>query len=449
MRFLKKHTWILYAFFAIVLFPQSLTVQSKLDGRMIISGIAVDKEGSHYVVTAQCISINSGAKADGESAGMDFFTVNAPTVRDGILEIATRSGKEPGLAHLNYLVLGSSLFDEEMTGVIDFVLRDPHLDSAILVLVAENAEAEIKQTKEMELSTAISLRKTFVDKQEASNGVLIVANEFISNKYNPSKSAAVSFLEIERENEPSNIAGSEKVGGSEETGDSGSSNSSSGNSSSSSSDSTSSNGSSNTTGTSSSSDGSGSQELKKQGRLKYLSPIALFSDGLYRGKLNTEKDIMGFNFANIHSKSVIYGFTDIEDKQLGKAKITLHSKEKSSKIRCKLKNGVPTLFVDIKLSKNALLEIISEKQEEQNLFKTQKSYLSKEVRKQISDQIRDCVISAFNTSKQMGVDLFNSCNTFEEYNFKKYKEYFKTHTFEQYLNELQIEVDVKVSNFTG
>ena len=138
MRFFKKHIWLLVAFFAIVLFPQSLSLQSKLDGRIIITGLAIDKAENGFLVTAQTISPSSGSTINGGQAEISFFSAQSTTIHEGIKKIAAETGKEAGIAHLNYIVLGSSLFDLDLANILDFVVREEHTDTTVLLLVADN-----------------------------------------------------------------------------------------------------------------------------------------------------------------------------------------------------------------------------------------------------------------------------------------------------------------------
>ena len=423
MRFLKKHTWILTAFFAIVLLPQSLTLQSKLDGRIIITGLSIDKIGEKYLVTAQTVSPSSGSIAQGENAGIDFISVETDTIRAGIFELATKVGRTPGLAHLNYVVLGSSLFDENIANVLDFIVREAHTDTSILILVAENAGKEIKKTKDLELGTAITMRKTFLTKQNQSNGVLMVTNEFISNKYNPSSSAIVNYLEIINENESSN----EQTSG-------GSQNSQQSNSSSSNSQQTQTESQNN------------QSTMTKQARIKYLSPLALFTNGEYKGNLEKTDEIMGYYFASSHSKEIVYGFNQIKYNEVGLAKVTLHCKSKSSTIKCKIENNIPKIKISINLNDNQVVEIISSMPNTLNLYNTQEDYLTSEMKKDIESQIAQYVTATFETCKLKNVDVFNACNKLEKYHKKQFDNYFKTHNLSDFISQAQLEVEVKVGS---
>ena len=53
--FIKKHPWILILFLGLFLIPQSLSIQSQLNERLILTGMAVDKGEDGYEVVAQLI----------------------------------------------------------------------------------------------------------------------------------------------------------------------------------------------------------------------------------------------------------------------------------------------------------------------------------------------------------------------------------------------------------
>ena len=408
MRFFKKHIWLLVAFFAIVLFPQSLSLQSKLDGRIIITGLAIDKAENGFLVTAQTISPSSGSTINGGQAEISFFSAQSTTIHEGIKKIAAETGKEAGIAHLNYIVLGSSLFDLDLANILDFVVREEHTDTTVLLLVADNAKEEIKKVKNLELGTAVAMRKTFLTKQNQSNGLLMIANQFISNKFNPSCSSIISYLEIENGEQEQNSDVNSKEGQSSEQ----------------------------------------SNTNVKKGRIKYMSPIALFRNGYYKGKLQTADEVAGFHFANKHAKQLVWGFENINYKNAEGCKITFQSKKKKVSMKITITDDKPHINMNVTLSNNSILEIILSNNDTLWTYETQKTYLPKEVRSQLEEQIKSNIIKTFQTCKNYGIDIFNSCNKLEQFNKTQFDAYFKNHNLDQYLNDAIFDVNVKIDTAT-
>lgn len=419
VRFLKKHSWIITAFFAIVLFPQSISLQSKLDGRLIITALAIDKLNSGYLVTAQIVSPSSGSIAEGENAGLDYISVSTKTIREAINQLSTRVGKSPGLAHMNCIIMGSSVFDEDVANLLDFIVRESHTDTSMLLLCAKNATQTLKTFKDLELGTAVDLRKTYLSKQRQSNGVLMVTNEFISNKLNPSSTSVLNYIEIETENQNTTQSGQSQSGQSPDQMEGQSSQ----------------NGGASSSGT-----------PTKQGRLKYISPIALFKNGMHMGELETENEILGYTISYPHSKQLIYGFENIDIAGQGNCKVTLQSKGKSSKISCKIENGKPVVSIAVSLKQNQVLEIISPAQDTTPIYKSQKNNLTKSMRKQMEEQIKEMITQTFNKSKSVGVDLYGAATNLYRHHNKDYNAYMKTHTLNDFIADLSANITVKVES---
>ena len=138
IRFIKKHSWILVLFFAVILFPQSLNIQTKLDGRLLITGLAIDKTDNEYLVTAQALTTGSGVQSKDKSVSMDFFSAKGKTIREAIENLASTSGKGTGVSQINYIIFGSSILSEDVSNVVDFVTRVAQVDTSVMLLVAKD-----------------------------------------------------------------------------------------------------------------------------------------------------------------------------------------------------------------------------------------------------------------------------------------------------------------------
>ena len=413
-KFIKKHSWILTCFLALVLIPQSLTLQSKLEGRLIITGLAIDKIGEEYQITCQAVSPSSGLISGSDAAGIDFITVTATTIREGITKIAATTTKSPGLGHLNFVVLGESLFNEDLTSITDFIVRDSHTDTSVLLLIAKNANEQIKKTQSLELGSAIQLRKAFLSRHNTNSGTMTIANKFLSSKFDPSSSSAISYLEIEEEpsqnsneNELTQNNGQSLMQTNEQQ--------------------------------------SSSEKPIKQGRLKNTLPIALFRDGRFRKVLSSKDEIFGYNMLCGSSKNYISGFDGITQQNGTKAKITLLSKSKKSKISVEIKDNVPNISVNINFSKNEILELIPEENCLDN-YKTQQNYLTGEMRQQIEEQIKTKALLAYNAAAENGIDILEAATRLQKYHKKQYDNYFSNHTLDDFLSEAKISITANVSS---
>ena len=68
MNKIKKHIGLLLVLIIICVFPISLSSQTKLSMNVIVTGIAVDKVGDNYKVTAQIVKTTPSTESAGSGA---------------------------------------------------------------------------------------------------------------------------------------------------------------------------------------------------------------------------------------------------------------------------------------------------------------------------------------------------------------------------------------------
>ena len=74
MRKVKKHIGLIIILMIVIAFPTSLSNQIKINLRVIVTGIAVDKSGDEFEVTAQIMKPTAGSKTSGSNAEIDYVS---------------------------------------------------------------------------------------------------------------------------------------------------------------------------------------------------------------------------------------------------------------------------------------------------------------------------------------------------------------------------------------
>ena len=162
-KFIKKHSWLFIIFAIIVLFPQSLSNQAKLSMKTIIPGVAIDKTDNGYEVTALVVTPTRGSESGGGQIRATYITENGQTVAEAVEKLGFVMGKSAGLGNLNYILLGKSIFDNNVVGQLDYFVRDKKTSNSVLVLACEDEAKEmIKKTEMLEASTGIGLQKVYL-----------------------------------------------------------------------------------------------------------------------------------------------------------------------------------------------------------------------------------------------------------------------------------------------
>lgn len=151
MNKIKKHIGLLLVLIIICVFPISLSSQTKLSMKVIVTGIAVDKVGDNYKVTAQIVKTTPSTESAGSGAEIDFITDEGPTVASAVSKLSYKAGKVSAFSHTNFIIIGNSVLDEDVTKCLDYFVRDKIIKNSALVVVADKeASEEIKKTKQTE-----------------------------------------------------------------------------------------------------------------------------------------------------------------------------------------------------------------------------------------------------------------------------------------------------------
>lgn len=418
--FFKKHTWVFILVACIVFIPQSFNYQAKLNMRVIVTGLAIDKSNNEFEVTAQVVMPSSGSESGGSGARLDFISEKGDNVAEGIQKIAYKIGKVAALSHMSFVMVGQDMLSENLATALDFFARDAHVAPAVSLLICEGkAKDTLIETKNLELGVGIGLQKVFLYKQGSLNGFVMPLEEFINNAFSLSKSAMVSGVVIKEEGMDENsLEASQKQEQSPmQQSTSGSSQQSS----------------------------SGSSEEKKA-RIKFYNDIYYFKNGKYINKLNDEKSILGVFWADLVSNSGDFKISHVTGGVLNDATIGLEFSNKSTTMKVDFKEGKPVFNVNINIKEMQITEILNKDRPTLNIYDSQDEEIIKKIKAAAKKEIRECVQSAFEKSQQDNVDIFDIGEKAYQTKSKEWKKYYEEKG-ENYLKDIRLKVNVKIRNF--
>ncbi len=444
----KKHIVLIILLIIVLVFPTSLSYQARLNMRVIVTGLAIDKDGDDYQLTAQVVKTSPGTETPGQSAIIDFVTDKATNLSEAVTKLAYKAGKVSAFSHTNYLVIGESMLNEDVTKCLDYFIRDKIIKNSALVLFAGgSAEEEMKKTKNTELSVGIGLQKVFLFKENEGDGLMVTLIDFLNQNKMYSKSSTASELVLHTNEEAKKDEGSNSSGGSSETSE-GSQGSSGGSDSQSSGQSTgsgeSSSGGSGGSGSeenagggsSESSSGSSSSESEQQ-YFDPEAPIVCFVGGKFVGKLKTESDIDGFMLARKNTSKSNVKIEGINEGRLSGEVIEVAIKKKKNKLKIRYENGTPVLDLYIIITKSEIIEIMTDE-----VIAGLTNAEFEAVKKGLAEQISKEVAGSFETAKGFGCDIFDAYEIAYKHKYKNTTEIFKTP--DEFLQKLKLNVIVDV-----
>lgn len=423
-RFLKRRLGLIIVIIIVLVFPISLSNQARLNTRVIITGLAIDKVDNKYEVTAQIVKTSPGVESGGTSAMVNFVSDSDETLVGALAKLTYKAGKVSAFSHTNFVILGSDLQEDNLTESLDYFVRNKTIKSSALLLFAdEKASDELKKTKDIELSVGIGLQKVFLFKEIEGDGEMMTILNFLKDSKSYSRTSTASTLKLMSNNETSKQSSSSS-GDNSSIGESSSGSSESGSQS---------GGTSSGESSESSSGGSGSNYQY----FEALSPIVCVVDGKYVGKLEKKEEIMGYMIARDKASSEDISLSNVKGGRLDNAKIGIKVNHKHTKSIIRFENGVPCLDIKIKMN-NCEIEDFQNKMliselttEEYNLIK-----------KEIENDTRKKVAACFDKSKSFGADVFHAYDTAMKYHFKSTTKLYNS--MPKFLENLKLNVEVDV-----
>ena len=436
IRKFKKNIGLIIILVILVAFPTSLSNQTKINMRVIVTGIAVDKSGEEFEVTAQIIKPTAGSQTAGSSASIDYITDKGKTLASAVSKMSFKAGKASAFSHTNFVILGKDMLQEDVSESLDYFIRDKIIKNSALILFSEEkASDEIKKTKNTDLSVGMGLQKVFLFKEYESDGLMTTTMEFLNSNKSLSKTAVVSVLSL-KSNDESSSDGQSSSG--EQTTESSSSSQSS-DKESKSSESQDSGGSSSSgqgSGGSSSSGQSSGEESKNQYFVSQ-TPLLMFLDGKYAGKLEGQDEVTGYMLVKSEAKAIDMTIDSSDEERLKDSKIEIQVKNMRSYQKLRYEGNVPCVDIKVKIYNAEINEVLC-KDIVASLDDKEYQTIKKDLEKEISKRVAAC----FSKAKEAKVDIFEA---YEQAYREKYKITSSNYkTMEEFLEKLKLNVEVDI-----
>lgn len=442
-QFFKKHIGIAVLLIIVFAFPVSLSTQARLNMRIIVTGLAIDKLDGAYEVTAQIVKTKPSAGSSEEGASIEFVSEQAETITSAIAKLSYKSGKVAGFSHTNFILLGKKMLDDDLTKSLNYFLRDTTIkDSALVVFAKESAKDEIQKTKNLGLSVGLGLQKVFIYKEKESDATMTTLLAFMNDSLSNSQTAVVSELELGSGTKSEGEENSESSGGESSSSQTDKSINQEENANNSSGKSASmgetsgegGSGSENSSGES----GSGSEEQSGAMYFNSMAPINCFVGGKFVGKFETDDEIMGYMLAKNKCHSEDISLENLTFGGLKNAKVGVEIKYKNNGKKLRFEGEKPCLDIVVNIVNSSIKEIQND-EFLAGLTDEEFEFIKSELQKAISSKIG----VAFDKSKQLKADIFGAYELAYKFHYKKFKNNFES--MQDFIDALRLNVSVNVS----
>ena len=338
---IKRHLGLVILLIIVLVFPTSMSYQARLNMRIIVTGLAIDKIDGEYQVTAQIVKTTPGSKPPGTSAEVDFLIDKSKVLSEAVAKLAYKAGKVSSFSHTNFIVVGKSILEDDVSQCLDYFVRDKIIKNSALVLFAEDkAGEELQKTKQTELSVGIGLQKVYTFKEYNSDGLMVTMIDFLKHSGSNTGTSVASTFKLETNKEQQSGSGGSSTGSGGSSGSGQSSGSSGGSS-----------------GESGGSSGSGEEYQY----FKQTSPLMCFKEGKFVGKIESEDDIDGFMLAHKKSKVIEISLENINGGRFKNSQIEVAIKNKKTRFKIRYEADTPCFDIKVVIRKSEIGEVLSDK----------------------------------------------------------------------------------------
>ncbi len=331
----------------------------------LIVAIGIDKVEEGYEVTAQ-IAVPEATNQSTKSNESVIYA-KGDTLYDAVSEIGNRTGWYPKLSFCNLIIIGNSVFEENVMGVVDFFVRSYKVeDSSILCASEKSAKELLMSISPLDNISSFALTKIFVrDHSNASAILSTTVKDFSIFYYSPSKSGFMPEVKmVDTEDKGNNTSNASSL-----TSNSGS---------------------------------SGGGEKQNTPVVYDAESCLLFYDGKLVGKLSGDECLF-FSMFNKNANDAYFTLhvTD-DDGNSGKALISI--KKSSSRLKLVKEDGSFKLKGELKMRiKISDTDFPQEMKEIATIGRLNEKMLSK-----AEEYVTNTLYSTFQKTKNLGADIFET-----------------------------------------
>lgn len=353
----------------------------------IITAVAIDKDSSGYLVTAQ-IAVPEATDTNSENLKAQI-SGRGSTVGGAIKDFGDLSGWFPKLAFCNLIIIGDGLIDDNVVGVLDYFAKSLRVQDSALVALSQSKASEL-----LELATPLDnisafalqkilLKNTGFDRDVHSTDV----KTFCSGHYSRNASAVMPIIKV--------VPAGEDDGG----------------------DKTSDQSKQACSNYNSQTEQNQNKEKEKSNHLFDAKTTALFKDGIKVGELDEQSTLI-FNALTENFRGTTLAVNDVEFN--GKNTNYLLTVVKN-KPKIKVKATENDLFVEISL--DLYCKVADHDTDNSKATLALNSSVPDNVKRKAEKNIKDTIEELILTEKMTECDFLNIKEKLYRHNFKQYSRY--------------------------
>ena len=268
------------------------------------------------------------------------------------------TGRQVGLSHIKTIVLSEDLFDEDVTKVLDYLMRDKEVSSSTkLIAMDGKAKDFLNAVKDLDSQSSYSVSEIVAYNEHYIYATGCSLEAFFKGYFSPTKASIVPVFSLQS-GDDEGISTENGGGGGEQT--------SSG-------------------GSDGKSGGQGGRQIVNNG------DAIVFKNGEKQKDISGD-DIVKINYFRGEFKTGGITIEDFNGEPFGNASLSFDISEKKLRNKVVFENGIPTIYTDIKFTVT-LSEV--EQEDEQfnkdvdlyNVTKNETSQIEKQIKREMAEAL--------------------------------------------------------------
>ncbi len=268
------------------------------------------------------------------------------------------TGRQVGLSHIKTIVLSEDLFDEDVTKVLDYLMRDKEVSSSTkLIAMDGKAKDFLNAVKDLDSQSSYSVSEIVAYNEHYIYATGCSLEAFFKGYFSPTKASIVPVFSLQS-GDDEGISTENGGGGGEQT----------------------------------SSGGSGGKSGGQGGRQIVNNGDAIVFKNGEKQKDISGDDIVKINYFRGEFKTGGITIEDFNGEPFGKASLSFDISGKKLRNKVVFENGIPTIYTDIKFTVT-LSEV--EQEDEQfnkdvdlyNVTKNETSQIEKQIKREMAEAL--------------------------------------------------------------
>ena len=385
-KILKNKVLLIILLLTLIAFPTALVRPAQGEVTTIVIGLGIDKKDEEFYISIQYADESTNTQ---ETSKLNVISDSGKTIAQCFSNLKRKSGKEIGFEHCNLVILSDAVTSENCKTVLDTLYRKANISlNAFLVSTDISAKDILLKSADLENSSSSSLQNNLgFNKEKYTTSGLTTLGDFFKDFYSQSKYSKMAFIKSEEPKEDQNETNPDK-------------------------------------------------QVKNEGK------TSIFKEGKKIALVNQDitKGINWLNEKNLVGTIIAQNVTD--DKYYNNATVSLYMSNSTISVKPKIENDVLVLVAKIKV----YVDVVEVLQDKNNidLNTGYKSYLTDNLKQNVSNVITGEIQGAVDFSKENFVDVCKFKDRFYKYKTSDYKKWLETHTDEDVYKFAKVNVEVEV-----